>query len=68
MSLSFPSIQQKPRICGVFALCARHVYQILGASPEGALQWKSLAKSKGVVGNRESEGSWRQTFEPTNRN
>jgi hypothetical protein len=27
-----------------------------------------LANSKGVVGDCESEGSWRQTFAPTNRN
>jgi len=32
------------------------------------LQYLVLAKSKGVPGNRESEGSWRQTFGPTNRN
>jgi len=32
------------------------------------LQYIVLAKSKGVVGDCESEGSWRQTFEPTNRN
>jgi hypothetical protein len=27
-----------------------------------------LANSKGVVGDYESEGSWRQMFESTNRN
>ena len=27
-----------------------------------------LANSKGVVGDCESEGSWRQIWEPTNRN
>ena len=29
---------------------------------------EALAKSKGVHREVESEGSWRQTFEPTNRN
>ena len=32
------------------------------------LQYIVLAKSKGVHCEVESEGSWRQTFEPTNRN
>ena len=49
-------------------MCVRHVYQLQGGSPEYALQQGVLAKSKGVLREEESERSWRQRFELTNRN
>ena len=36
--------------------------------PNAPLQSEALAKSKGVHREVESERSWRQKFEPTNRN
>ena len=36
--------------------------------PNALLQSEALAKSKGVHREAESERSWRQKFEPTNRN
>lgn len=48
----------------LFLLCVRHVHYLLGGSPELELQYLSLAKSKGVHCEVESEGSRRQIFEP----
>ena len=45
-------------------MCINYRVQV----PNAPLQSEALAKSKGVHREVESERSWRQKFEPTNRN
>jgi len=49
-------------------LCAQHGRRLGGESPLYAWQRGVLAKSKGVHREVESEGSWRQSPDLTNRN
>ena len=51
-----------------FFMCALHGQQHDGESPLQAWQYELLAESKGDSREGESEGSWRQNPEPTNRN
>lgn len=48
---------------GTFFMCAGHVYQLQGESPECVLQCIVLANGKGVHREVESERSRQQTFD-----
>ena len=47
---------------------ARRAHTLMGESPKPPGSGKAIAKSKGVHREVESEGSWRQNFDLTNRN
>ena len=63
MANYFKGEQEGLAFC-VSGMCINYRVQV----PNAPLQWEALAKSKGVHREVESERSWRQKFEPTNRN
>ena len=67
-SLAMAETKSRPAPRAAFALCARHVVYLGGASPLRAEMTGTASRSKGVRREAESEGSVRQNSDLTNRN
>lgn len=66
MSQTFPADKEK-FLPGIFGAPSGRMFQRVKV-PNPPDSGKDIAKSKGVLGNWESEGSWRQITGLTNRN